>query len=174
MEPNRGRGQLDRVRPMGHRVESGWSWGLGGGGDRRVKQWDRVAGWSGYGCSSSHRLHFGLGKSDRVPAISVRWPSGSVTRLEDIAAGQIIEISEAPTLQPPLEQRRSSGGRARVGCETGAVAKPLVFVTASFRVCRDPRFLPQQVQNRRAVRRKNPAAQNQLFRQQLEFPAAEK
>jgi tetratricopeptide (TPR) repeat protein len=60
------------------------------------KQWDRVAAWSGYGCSSSHRLHFGLGKSDRVSSITVRWPAGSVARLGDIAGGQIIDISEAP------------------------------------------------------------------------------
>jgi tetratricopeptide (TPR) repeat protein len=60
------------------------------------KQWDRVAAWSGYGCASSHRLHFGLGKSDRVSAITVRWPSGSVTRLADMPAGQTLDISEAP------------------------------------------------------------------------------
>jgi len=58
------------------------------------KQWDRVAGWSGYGASSSRRLHFGLGKTARVTSISVRWPAGSITRLRDVAVGQVVELRE--------------------------------------------------------------------------------
>ena len=58
------------------------------------KQWDRVAGWSGYGCSSSHRLHFGLGRATRVTRIVVRWPSGAITRLEDVAAKQVVKLTE--------------------------------------------------------------------------------
>jgi hypothetical protein len=60
------------------------------------KQWDRVAGWSGYGCSSSHRLHFGLGTAGRAAKISVRWPAGSLTELRDVPAGQLREIRERP------------------------------------------------------------------------------
>jgi hypothetical protein len=59
------------------------------------KQWDRVAGSSGYGCSSSHRLHFGLGGAGRAVRIVVRWPAGSVTRLEDVPAGQVVTIDES-------------------------------------------------------------------------------
>lgn len=59
-------------------------------------QWNRVAAWSGYGCTSSRRLHFGLGKFDRAAAITIRWPAGSITRLEDVESGQILEISELP------------------------------------------------------------------------------
>jgi hypothetical protein len=58
------------------------------------KQWDRVAGWSGYGCSSSHQLHFGLGSAHRAARIIVQWPAGSVTRLEDVPAGQVVKIEE--------------------------------------------------------------------------------
>jgi hypothetical protein len=58
------------------------------------KQWDRVAGWSGYGCSSSRRLHFGLGRATRAARVRVQWPSGSITELHDVAAGQEIRIRE--------------------------------------------------------------------------------
>ena len=60
------------------------------------KQWNRVAGWSGYGCSSSHRLHFGIGAARRLSRISVRWPAGSLTELQDVPAGQILEVREKP------------------------------------------------------------------------------
>lgn len=58
------------------------------------KQWDRVAGWSGYGCSSSRRLHFGLGSADRVDQVLVQWPAGSITRLGNLPVGQIVRIDE--------------------------------------------------------------------------------
>jgi hypothetical protein len=60
------------------------------------KQWDRVAGSSGYGCSSSRRLHFGIGSATRATRVSVRWPAGSITELQDVPAGQIREIRERP------------------------------------------------------------------------------
>jgi hypothetical protein len=59
------------------------------------KQWDRVAGWSGYGCSSSHRLHFGIGAAARATRIAVRWPAGSIIEVVDVPAGQLREIRES-------------------------------------------------------------------------------
>jgi hypothetical protein len=58
------------------------------------KQWDRVAGWSGYGCSSSRRLHFGLGRATRATRVRVQWPAGSVTELRDVPAGQEVKVRE--------------------------------------------------------------------------------
>ena len=45
---------------------------------------------------SSHdfRLHFGLGDAHRVDRIEVRWPSGRKQVLTDVAADQILLISE--------------------------------------------------------------------------------
>jgi hypothetical protein len=46
--------------------------------------------------SQNHqRLHFGLGPNTRVDRITVKWPSGQVTELEDVSADQILRISEA-------------------------------------------------------------------------------
>ena len=40
------------------------------------------------------RLHFGLGKAERVDRLEVRWPSGVVQVLSDIAADQILTVVE--------------------------------------------------------------------------------
>ncbi|HEY9230571.1 MAG TPA: ASPIC/UnbV domain-containing protein, partial [Blastocatellia bacterium] len=40
------------------------------------------------------RVHFGLGKRDRVKTIEIRWPSGQVDTLTDVAANQFITVKE--------------------------------------------------------------------------------
>lgn len=40
------------------------------------------------------RLHFGLGKAKRVDRLEVRWPSGTVQVLSDIAADQVLTVVE--------------------------------------------------------------------------------
>ncbi len=40
------------------------------------------------------RLHFGLGQAERVDRLEVRWPSGAVQVLSDIAAEQILTVVE--------------------------------------------------------------------------------
>ena len=40
------------------------------------------------------RLHFGLGQAERVDRLEVRWPSGTVQVLNDIAADQVLTVVE--------------------------------------------------------------------------------
>jgi len=40
------------------------------------------------------RLHFGLGDLKKIDAITVRWPSGIVQELKDVAADQILKVQE--------------------------------------------------------------------------------
>jgi hypothetical protein len=40
------------------------------------------------------RLHFGLGRFDAAERVDVRWPTGAVTRLEHVPAGQTIQVRE--------------------------------------------------------------------------------
>jgi hypothetical protein len=42
------------------------------------RQWNRVPASSGYGCSSSRVLHFGLGTETSVTRVEIRWPSGKI------------------------------------------------------------------------------------------------
>lgn len=49
---------------------------------------------SSYQSASEKRLHFGLDADHRVKSIEIRWPSGTVQKLENVAAGQVVEVAE--------------------------------------------------------------------------------
>jgi hypothetical protein len=48
----------------------------------------------GYGCASDVRVHFGLGKDDKVAKLEVRWPSGTLQVLEDVAVDRVLVVKE--------------------------------------------------------------------------------
>jgi tetratricopeptide (TPR) repeat protein len=50
------------------------------------------------------RLYFGLGVQDHVEAVRVRWPSGIVQELHDIAVNEVLLITE-PDIEPPERPR---------------------------------------------------------------------
>ncbi|MCJ7754199.1 MAG: CRTAC1 family protein [Thermoanaerobaculales bacterium] len=49
---------------------------------------------SGYLSQSDPRAHFGLGTSDKVDRVEVRWPSGRVSTIENVKVNQIITVTE--------------------------------------------------------------------------------
>ncbi|MEQ1472269.1 MAG: CRTAC1 family protein [Candidatus Acidiferrum sp.] len=49
---------------------------------------------SSYLSSSDRRVHFGLGNSEKIAEIQIRWPSGIVQTLKDVRADQILQIDE--------------------------------------------------------------------------------
>jgi hypothetical protein len=49
---------------------------------------------TGYLSQNDPRLHFGLGEQKTADWIEVTWPNGKVQKLENIASGQILEITE--------------------------------------------------------------------------------
>ena len=49
---------------------------------------------SGYLMQSDKRLHFGLGASATVDKIEIRWPSGQVQEMVNVATDQILKIKE--------------------------------------------------------------------------------
>jgi len=48
----------------------------------------------GYGGASDPRVHFGLGKDETVTKLEVRWPSGTVQVLENVASNQVLVVRE--------------------------------------------------------------------------------
>jgi enediyne biosynthesis protein E4 len=50
----------------------------------------------GYNSASDRRVHFGLGTASRVEHVEIRWPSGKVQVLKDLAADQLVTVKEAP------------------------------------------------------------------------------
>jgi hypothetical protein len=50
--------------------------------------------------SQNHkRIHFGLGQNTQADRITIRWPSGVVQELREVAADQILKIIESATAQ---------------------------------------------------------------------------
>lgn len=58
------------------------------------QQWNEVTTAVGYTGSSDSRVHFGLGKNQRVKTIEIRWPSGRRQTIQDAAADQILSVTE--------------------------------------------------------------------------------
>ena len=48
----------------------------------------------GYASSSHAGVHFGLGSTMRLPKLEIRWPSGTVQTVEDVAADQVLIVRE--------------------------------------------------------------------------------
>ncbi len=58
------------------------------------KQWSEVTTAVGYACSSDPRVHFGLGKNEKISEIQIRWPSGITQTMKDVSADRILTIEE--------------------------------------------------------------------------------
>ena len=57
-------------------------------------QIDEVRSGGGYFAQNDLRVHFGLGKATKVELLEIRWPSGTVDTLKDVAVNQLIFVKE--------------------------------------------------------------------------------
>lgn len=57
-------------------------------------QIDEVRSSSSYFSQNDLRIHFGLGKADKVESLEIHWPSGTVEVFKDIKPNQLIYIKE--------------------------------------------------------------------------------
>lgn len=48
----------------------------------------------GYAAQNSRVIHFGIGKVDRCGPLEVRWPSGRRSRVEEVTAGALLNLTE--------------------------------------------------------------------------------
>jgi hypothetical protein len=70
---------------------------------------DQRKGGMSYQSAQDPRLHFGLGQRSSVESIEIVWPSGSVTKLANIKADQIIAVKEgAGIVERPFPCVRAS------------------------------------------------------------------
>jgi enediyne biosynthesis protein E4 len=63
-------------------------------------QYATVTTASSYLSSGDKRVHFGLGKAPVVESIEIRWPSGIVQSLQDVAADRVLQIDEPEATDP--------------------------------------------------------------------------
>jgi hypothetical protein len=57
-------------------------------------QWVTVTTTGGYLSSSDPRAHFGLGSETTAQDVEIRWPSGIVQELKNVAADRILQVDE--------------------------------------------------------------------------------
>jgi enediyne biosynthesis protein E4 len=57
-------------------------------------QYNHMTSASGYASSSLVPVHFGLGDARVAEEIEIRWPSGTVQKLKNIAADQVVQVKE--------------------------------------------------------------------------------
>ena len=67
------------------------------------RQIDEVRSGGGYFSQNDLRVHFGLGKADKVDVLEIHWPSGQVDSLKDIKANQVIFVKEGEGITRTME-----------------------------------------------------------------------
>ena len=64
------------------------------GEGKPFRQIDEVRSGGSYFSQSDLRMHFGLGKAEKVDALEVRWPSGQVDIVKEVRANQLLYVKE--------------------------------------------------------------------------------
>jgi len=59
------------------------------------QQIDEVRSGGSYISQNDLRIHFGIGKAEKVDVLEIRWPSGHVDTLKDVKANQLIYVKES-------------------------------------------------------------------------------
>ena len=65
------------------------------------KQYNHMTSSVGYASSTHFGVHFGLGRMSKVDEVEIRWPSGIVQVLHDVAPNQRLEIREPERSSSP-------------------------------------------------------------------------
>lgn len=73
-----------------------------------LKSINEVKGGSSYLSQNDLRLHFGLGTSEKIDTVEIRWPNGNVEELHDLPADAIYTIVEGEGIK---ERKRFSSVR---------------------------------------------------------------
>ncbi len=66
-------------------------------------QIDEVRSGGGYFSQSDLRVHFGLGKAEKVDSLEIRWPSGQIDTLKDVKVNQVIYVKEGEGISRTMQ-----------------------------------------------------------------------
>jgi len=75
-----------------------------------VKQLSEVRGGASYLSQNDLRLHFGLGAAKKMESVEIRWPSGKIETLENVAADAIYTIVEGSGIRNAIPLPPPAGG----------------------------------------------------------------
>jgi hypothetical protein len=73
------------------------------GESKAHRQIDEVRSGGGYFSQNDLRVHFGLGKAEKVDLLEIRWPSGQIDVLKDIKVNQLIYVKEGAGVERTVE-----------------------------------------------------------------------
>ena len=94
-----------------------------------MQQLGEVRGGASYLSQNDLRLHFGLGSAAKMESVEIRWPSGSVEKLENVAADSIYTVAEGEgiretkPLSPPGTSAPNGAHGTPHGVSSGAREK---------------------------------------------------
>jgi hypothetical protein len=63
------------------------------------QQIDEVRSGGSYISQNDLRIHFGIGKAEKVDLLEIRWPSGQIDTLKDIKAKQLVYVKEGQGIE---------------------------------------------------------------------------
>jgi enediyne biosynthesis protein E4 len=72
------------------------------------QQIDEVRSGGGYFSQNDLRVHFGLGKAEKVDVLEIRWPSGQIDTLKDIKGNQLIYVKEGAGITRTVQFSQAS------------------------------------------------------------------
>jgi hypothetical protein len=77
------------------------------------QQIDEVRSGGSYISQSDLRVHFGLGKAEKVDVLEIRWPSGHVDTVKEIRANQLIFVKEGEGIVRTAQfEKKAQGGKS--------------------------------------------------------------
>jgi enediyne biosynthesis protein E4 len=76
-------------------------------------QIDEVRSGGGYFSQNDLRVHFGLGKAEKVDMLEIRWPSGQVDTVKDIKANQLIYVKEGEGISRTVQFSAAANSRKK-------------------------------------------------------------
>ena len=67
------------------------------------RQIDEVRSGGGYFSQNDLRIHFGLGKAEKVDLLEIRWPSGQIDTIKNVKPNQLIYVKEGEGITRTME-----------------------------------------------------------------------
>jgi len=86
-------GRVSNASAIGARLEL--TADINGKAERQIRE---ISGGGGYGSQNSLRAHFGVGQASIIPSLRIRWPSGIVQDLANLAVDKLLLVREPPQL----------------------------------------------------------------------------
>jgi len=77
------------------------------------QQIDEVRSGGSYISQNDLRVHFGLGKAEKVELLEIRWPSGQLDTLKDVKVNQLIYVKEGEGIVRSVQFERGKSKMAR-------------------------------------------------------------